>query len=189
MEISIPLLRRDHVHFSLILNMLDRQSEVLERGVKNALPLIRLGLKYFRDYPRKIHHPKEDLIYGALRHHMVRGTDALFNAVEEHAEIDRELAAMATASQSLETKDEGAVRGFCERLRRFITRERLHMEMEEGHLYPAAVHMLTPEEWQAIADSCTDEKDPVFSDEVSASFDLLLADILMKDSATRKSDA
>lgn len=189
MTVSIPLLRRDHVHFSLVLNMLDRQADALEGGDKNVLPLISLGLKYFREYPRKVHHPKEDLIYGVLRHHMTRGTDVLFDALEEHAELHQELAAVMAAFHGLEKKGEDAARGACERLRRFVTRERHHMEMEEGHLYPAAVRLLTPEEWQSISETCSHEKDRIFSEEVSASFDQMLANILMNDARLRGVEA
>ena len=188
MTVSIPLLRRDHVHFSLILDMLERQAAALESGARTALPLISLGLKYFRDYPRRVHHPKEDLIYNALRHHLTGSADVLFNALEEHDELHQELSAVSGAFHSLEKKAADAALGACERLRRFTARERRHMEMEEIHLYPAADRLLTPRDWQSIADACTDEKDPVFSDEVTASFDRLLASILMNDAATRITD-
>lgn len=189
MAVSIPLLRRDHVHFSLILDMLDRQAEALERGEKAAVPLVSLGLRYFREYPRKVHHPKEDAIYAVLRHHLARGAGHVFNALEEHAELHQELSAVSAAAHSLETKDEAAIRGFCERLRRFTARERRHMEMEEAHLYPAAVHMLTADEWESVSASCTSEVDPIFSEQVSASFDRMIAEILMRDHASRAADA
>jgi hemerythrin-like domain-containing protein len=185
MSVSIPLLRRDHVHFSLVLDMLDRQADALEQGTKSAVPLICLGLKYLRNYPRKVHHPKEDAIYAALRHHMVRGVDNLFNALEEHAELHQELAAVFAAANSLANKDGDAVGGFCQRLRHFTTRERRHIEMEEAHLYPAAVHMLTPEEWALIEASCSSEVDPAFGEEAAISFDRMIAEILMRDLASR----
>ncbi|MGE3334876.1 MAG: hemerythrin domain-containing protein [Rhodospirillaceae bacterium] len=185
MSLSIPLLRRDHVHFSLILDMLDRQTEALERGDVRAVPIIALGLKYFRDYPRKVHHPIEDAVYGALRRHMVRGAEKVFNALEEHAELHQELAAVSAAARSLDSKDVGALAGFAERLRKFTARERHHIEMEEVYLYPAAVHLLTPEDWTEVEASCSSEKDPVFSDATAASFDRLFAEILVRDLAAR----
>lgn len=189
MSVSIPLLRRDHVHFSLMLDLLDRQANAFERGVKSAMPLISLALKYFRTYPRNVHHPKEDLIYSALRRHMVRGIDTLYNALEEHGELQRELAGISAAARALDDKDEAAVYAFCDLLRQFTARERRHIEMEEAHLYPAAVHMLTPAEWETISASCSSETDPVFREEVSDSFDRLIAEILMKDLASRESNA
>jgi hemerythrin-like domain-containing protein len=165
--------------------MLDRQASALESGSRTAAPIIALGLKYFRDYPRKVHHPIEDTIYGILRHHMLRGTDTLFNALAEHAELHQELAAVSAAARSLDSKDSVAVGGFAERLRHFTARERRHIEMEETHLYPAAVHMLTPDEWASVEASCSGDKDPVFSSETAASFDRLFAEILMRDLAAR----
>lgn len=185
MPLNVPLLRRDHVHFSLILDMLDRQADALEGGNRKAAPIIALGLKYFRDYPRKVHHPMEDAIYSVLRHHLVRDTDKLYNALEEHAELQQELAAVSAAARSMESKDESAVGGFCERLRKFTARERRHMEMEEAYLYPAAVHMLTPDEWASVSASCSAERDPVFGDATAASFDKLFAEILVRDLAER----
>ena len=116
---------------------------------------------------------------------MVRGVDKLFSALEEHAELDQQLAAVSAASRSLEKKDEASVLGFCERLRKFTVRERHHMEMEESYLYPATVHMLTPDDWRTVEESCSSDKDPIFSDEIAASFDRLFAEILMRDMATR----
>lgn len=165
--------------------MLDRQTEALERGDERAAAIILLGLKYFRDYPRKVHHPMEDAVYGVLRRHMVRGADKLFNAVEEHAELQQELAAVSAAARSLDGKDVTALAGFAERLRKFTARERHHIEMEEAYLYPAAVHLLNPEDWAQVAASCSGEKDPVFSDATAASFDRLFAEILVRDLAAR----
>ncbi|MCA0201225.1 MAG: hemerythrin domain-containing protein [Proteobacteria bacterium] len=185
MSLSIPLLRRDHVHFSLILDMLDRQTEALERGDARAVPIILLGLKYFRDYPRKVHHPIEDAIYGVLRHRMLRGVDKLFNALEEHVELHQELAVISAAARSLDGKDTAALAGFAERLRKFTARERRHIEKEEVYLYPAAVRLLTPEDWASVMASCSGDKDPVFGDATAASFDRLFAEILVRDLATR----
>jgi hemerythrin-like domain-containing protein len=188
MPVSIPLLRRDHVHFSLVLDMLDRQADALERGSRTAVPLLIQGLKYFREYPCKVHHPKEDLIYGFLKRRMVRGVEHLFNALEEHAELHNQLAAVAAAARSLDGKDRAGVTGFCSRLHEFTARERRHIENEEAHLYPSAVHLLTPEDWKSISEAGASEKDPIFSDAVSDKFDHLIADILMKDAASRGMD-
>jgi hypothetical protein len=51
MTATIPLLRRDHVNFGLLLNVLERQIEgATETGIQSA-EIVKLILVYFRDYP------------------------------------------------------------------------------------------------------------------------------------------
>ena len=45
--------------------------------------------------------------------------------------------------------------------------------------------MLTPEEWALIEASCSSEVDPAFGEEAAISFDRMIAEILMRDLASR----
>jgi hemerythrin-like domain-containing protein len=44
----------------------------------------------------------------------------------------------------------------------FIERERRHIAMEEGTLFPAALRTLLPGDWAKIDVRCKDESDPLF---------------------------
>ena len=57
----------------------------METGAEFSKELVELGIRYFRGYPRKIHHPREDLIYGALPHHVQKHSAIVFIIIEDQA--------------------------------------------------------------------------------------------------------
>ena len=50
--------------------------------------------------------------------------------------------------------------------------------MEERDFFPAAISALRPEDWEEIAATLTDHKDPLFSERVEGSFDTVRGHIL-----------
>jgi len=189
MTLSISELRRDHVNFSLMLNMLERQATAVEVGRKPIpLKLIHLGLKYLRDYPRKFHHPKEDAIYGLLIRKHFRKPELIYNVIEDHGDLRDALKILSEQAEGLDLKNDEVVCTFCEQLRTFIARERNHISMEEGHLYPTAVQLFSPEDWKTISDSFGAEADPLFGEDTADKFDSLVATVLMQDALRRDPD-
>jgi len=160
--ISISILRRDHINFSVLLNALERQIEAAESRRPFSMPLFKAAIRYFRDYPRRVHHPKEDLIYGALVRHHRHDTRNVFHVLEDHREMEANLTAMGAKLREIDVKDIGQIDSFCEAAKEFIKAERNHMELEEGHLYPMAVHLISPEEWMEIDTQFENENDATF---------------------------
>lgn len=186
MTVSISELRQDHVNFSLMLNVLERQAALMEFERKPvSLKLIQLALKYFRSYPRKFHHPKEDAIYGLLIRKHFRKPEMVYNIIEDHADLRDALKILSEQAESLDLQSAEAVGAICEKLRLFVAREREHISMEEGHLYPTAVQLFSPEDWKSISDSFGNETDPVFGEATVAKFDKLIATVLMHDALRR----
>ncbi len=182
MTVSISELRRDHVNFHIMLSMLERQARAVELERKPIpLKLIQLGLKYFRDYPRKYHHPKEDAIYGLLIRKHFRKPELIYNVIEEHGDLRDALKTLSEHAESLDPENDEAVCAFCEQIRTFVARERNHINLEEGHLYPTAVQLFSLEDWKTISDSFGNETDPLFGEETAAKFDGLVATVLMHD--------
>ena len=185
MTATIPLLRRDHVNFSMLLNALERQIATAEEGKIQSLELVKMILLYFRDYPRKVHHPKEDLIYSTLIAHMPKDVSNVFHVIQDHRELTERLETLEEALSALDPGRPESVDTFCHQARRFIEKEREHMTLEEGHLYPSAVHRLTPEEWAGIDHFMANEKDSLFGDSVAGPYEKLREAILAMDEMMR----
>ena len=181
MATTIPLLRRDHVNFTLVLGALERQVELAEAGREASTDLVKLILKYFKGYPRKIHHPKEDLIYGALFQHMSGRASNLFHVIQDHRDLSACLDTLEQTTAELKTDDFESVDKFCQAARRFIKKEFEHISLEEGNLYPDAVHLLTDEEWARIDGVTADDTDPLFGAVVAGPFEELKDAILLLD--------
>ncbi len=62
------------------------------------------------------------------------------------------------------------------------------MELEEGHLYPVAVHQLTAEDWSDIEAQFEGQVDPAFDDTTLAAYDRLIAEVLLRDGVARGLD-
>lgn len=188
MHASIPLLRRDHVNFNLILNALENQVMLAENGGVVSAPLFKMAVRYFRDYPRRFHHPKEDLIYGKLLPHLNHGTESVFHVIQDHRELGEHLATLEGALRTYDPDDQMSVDRLCDAARAFVHHEREHMSREEGHLYPAAVRLITPEEWDMIETELEQEDDPTFNAEAVAALDHLIAEVLLRDGLSRGLD-
>ena len=185
MPATMRLLRRDHANFTLMLSVLERQSHITDSGKTPSLELIKLVLLYLRDYPRKVHHPKEDLIYGALALHMRGDAEAVFNVIQEHRALAERLEPLEQAVAAFDAGCPASVAIFRLQELRFIEKQRQHMALEEALLYPAAIQRLTAEEWARIDGFMANEQDPLFGDEVSAPYEKLREAILDLDERLR----
>jgi hemerythrin-like domain-containing protein len=185
MSVSIPLLRRDHTNFSLILNCMERHVNAVENGSTVPKRFFEAAIQYFREYPRKVHHPKEDLIYSMLIRHHQHDTANVFHVIQDHREIAESLLVLESSFREFDSKDPISVRNLCIDIRNFIAKERKHMEMEDGHLYPMAINFLSPKEWREIDATMGNESDPTFSEDAAAAYDRLIAKILINDSVAR----
>ncbi len=185
MTATIPLLRRDHVNFSMLLNALERQIDTAEEGKIQSPELVKMILLYFRDYPRKVHHPKEDLIYSTLIQHMPNDASNMFHVIQDHRELAERLEAIDHSLKDIDLARPASLDLFCSHARRFIEKEREHMTLEEGHLYPSAVHRLTSEEWAGIDRFMANEKDPLFGDAIAGPYEKLRESILALDEMMR----
>ncbi len=185
MASTIPLLRKDHINFQLLLNVLEHQLSLVDgEGAPNTA-LLKMILAYFRDYPRKVHHPKEDLIYSELLLRMPEKSEVMFHAIQDHRELSEHLEAVEQALEAVDPNSPGSLETLGFHLRALITREREHMTLEEAHLYPCAVHRLTPEQWEKIDRYMANDADPLFGDAVAAPYERLKDAILSLDKVLR----
>jgi hemerythrin-like domain-containing protein len=185
MAATIPLLRSDHVNFARLLNTLEHQVEIAEIGGAVSNALISMMFIYFREYPQKVHHPKEDLIYNALILHLPDMAANVFHIIREHEQLSEYLESVEQSFRAYNPDSPDSVQIFCYQARRFIAKEREHMALEESHLYPMAVHRLTSEQWSGIDRFMANERDPLFGDTVAAPYQKLAAGIISLDETLR----
>ena len=62
----IELLSREHRNIEKLLDVLDRELEVFDRGDRPDYEVIRAVISYFEVYPELYHHPQEDLVFAKL---------------------------------------------------------------------------------------------------------------------------
>lgn len=170
-------LRNDHKNMSLMLDLLEGESNRLYDGQDGDYELMADVMRYMTVYPDAIHHPKEDRVYAELKAARPDLSAGFERIVHDH----RELAVLGT---KLKTDVEAIMSGTALRRNvivadalRYVKRLRDHMRWEERDLF-IRVEEMVHDGHQSIVDSqLHDKADPVFGPEVEERFGKLFDSI------------
>lgn len=174
----VDFLRKEHRNIEKLLRVLEQELAVFERGGRVDYEVVKAVISYFEFYPDVYHHPQEDRVFLKLK---ARDPDAAANIgdlAEEHRKGAERLRRVAGAVQSVLMDQEVPRQAVHDIIHDFIAHERHHMAMEELDFFPAAVKTLQPQDWEEIAATLTDHKDPLFSEIVEERFDAVRKHIL-----------
>jgi hemerythrin-like domain-containing protein len=174
----IELLCREHRNIELLLDVLERELEVFDRGDRPDYEVIRAIISYFEVYPEVYHHPQEDLILAKLRIRDPAAAAQVGDLAREHEQGAERLRRVAQAVDNVLADREVLRQNVDQVVRNFIEHERRHVAREDRDFFPAAVKALKPQDWTEIALALTRHKDPLFSDVTEERFDALRGHIM-----------
>lgn len=153
----IEILREDHRNIETLLLVLDRELNIFDRAGQPDYEVVQAIIDYFRDYPDRCHHPKEDAVFAKLKTRDPAATAIVGDLEAEHLKGAKRLRLVARAVESVLSEQEVLRQTVDDIVRDFIEKERRHMQMEERVLFPAAAKALLPEDWAEIdARLCSD---------------------------------
>ena len=150
---------------AILLDLMERQIAVFKAGGTPDFALVRGILDYFLSYPDLYHHPKEDLIFHKLRARdpdRAAALNALLSGHEDLALLTRRFA-HATIDQMLHP-EEVARQWFGSLARDFVDTNRRHMASEEEAFFPAALQVLSAEDWADVEAVVAGRDDPLFGE-------------------------
>ncbi len=170
-------LRQDHRNMSLMLNLLELESNRLFEGEDTDFELLQDIMHYMTVYPDVVHHPKEDRIYAelkAVRPDLSIGFDRI---TVDHRHIEdlsfklRNDVASVIAGGVIRKKTVVAD------MLRYVNTLRGHMQWEELDLFRRVEEMVA--EGHELIESATflQTPDPVFGKEVEERFERLLESV------------
>ena len=139
--------------------------------------LMRGGIHFLRDFPEKLHHPKEEqYLFARLRGCSPELDGILDELRHQHADGATLLGAVADAVDSCDGPDGLAA---LQKAWGAFTREQWrHMETEERLLLPQARDLLTDDDWNEIAEAFKGNGDPRFDRLVADDFRELFARLM-----------
>ena len=146
----IEILREDHRNIETLLLVLERELNIFDRAEQPHYEVAQAIIDYFRDYPDRCHHPKEDAVFAKLMTRDPAATASVGDLEAEHLKGAKRLRLVARAVESVLSEQEVLRQTVDDIVRDFIEKERRHMEMEERVLFPAAAEALRPEDWAEI---------------------------------------
>ncbi len=170
-------LREDHRNMSIMLDLLAQQVEHIREGERPDYELIHDIMRYMTIYSDAVHHPKEDVLYSAMRAERPELAEGLERVGPEHRDI-------AETGEALRNDVEAVASGAA------VTREclikdateyvhtlRKHIAWEEEDLFRRASDLIRSEKDMFIDISNFDQLDPVFGPQREHSFENLLRNI------------
>lgn len=170
-------LRQDHKNMSLMLNLIERESNRLYDGEEPDYDLLHDVLHYMTVYPDAVHHPKEDRIYAELKSVRPDLASGFARITVDHRSIaeqgvllrDRMAAISSGSMVNRKTVVGDALR--------YVNTLRSHMQWEELDLFRRVEEMIA--EGHNVIDTAIfpQTDDPVFGEEVEESFRRLFSNI------------
>ena len=170
-------LRADHKNMTLMLNLLERESNRIYEGAEPDYELLGDIMHYMTVYPDAVHHPKEDRLYAELRAFRPDLSVGFERITMDHrhiAELSLKLRNEIAAINSGNPIKRNAV--VADALR-YVNTLRGHMQWEELDLFRRIDEMIN--EGHVSFDTATfaHREDPVFGTEVEQTFGRLLSSI------------
>ena len=153
--------------------------EAHESGVPPSFELLHAMLHYIREFPEKLHHPKEDAyLFRKLRERTAEFNDTLDDLAWQHVAGHRLVDDLERSIAAYEADSEHGFAAFAQAVREFATNQMQHMALEYKVVIPAARQYLTPQDWEEIATAFGENGDPRFSADTDEEFRQLFARIL-----------
>ncbi len=169
---EILKLRKEHVNFKKLLDMLDAQLDLLHQGEDPDYQLMTDIIYYLIEYADTSHHPREEAIFSLL---LERDP----NLVQDVAEITRQHNTISESGARFHEKLESIINGEGEIMqlqeieepgRLCITTLRAHMDKEEKGLFMLAEQLLNNDDWKKINVKTRPKSDPLFGTNVDERF-------------------
>jgi len=177
---AMSVIQREHRAIAAVVHCFEQLLRETHSGsLKAPIDVFELILIYMRDFPDKLHHPKEDdYLFAALEKRAPKLKKAIGDLKRQHDEGDRLTIEMLEKLEVLKADPEGAFKDFEQAANEFIEFQRGHLVFEETKVMPTARKALTEQDWEAIDAAFADNDDPIFGSAPSAKFDKLFSQIV-----------
>jgi hemerythrin-like domain-containing protein len=182
----IEMLQEEHRNIAKLINVLEQELKVFDRRERPDYEIFQAIIEYFKDFPDKCHHPKEDVVFQILKQRSPAVAGAVGDIESEHRLEAERLRRFAQMVDDILADQEIPRDSFHIAAEDFIDHQRRHMAKEEQLLFPAALETLTPEDWAKIDARLDERKDPMFDGVVQGRFQNLHATILRWEQETEE---
>lgn len=170
-------LRTDHKNMSVMLDLLEAESNRLYDGQDADYEMMHDVMRYMTVYPDTVHHPKEDRVYAELKAARPDLSSGFEQIVVDHRDI-------ADLGTRLRNDIEAIMSGTALRRNvvvadalRYVQRLRKHMRWEERELFVRVEDMINDGHNLIVETGLHGRQDPVFGPEVEKQFGKLFESI------------
>lgn len=165
----------EHDHILRKLDLLEMQFLDMCRGREPDFALMRSIIVYVQEYPERIHHPLEDMIFSILLERVDK-IKFIQELIAEHTQLE---VVTRRLSESLELLPSGAAskEEIKQQLSAFLVVQRNHIYMEEVEVYPLIQSVLTKEDWSRLQSMVPVLDDPIYGRRTRNDYERLYREI------------
>ena len=177
---AATILRDEHRSLGAVVHALQfLVREIHDKGRTPDFRLLHAMLYYIREYPERLHHPKEDRYLFAALKRRTHEADAIIADLErEHAQGEELLNDLTVALSIFEAGAKEGQQRFSREVSRFADFYWSHMQKEEDQVLPIAERALTEDDWRGIHAAFAANQDPNFSGDARDEFRRLFTRIV-----------
>jgi hemerythrin-like domain-containing protein len=155
-------LRDDHRHLTRVLSVLEAQLDALAHAEDVDFDLMRDAMTYITEFPNRLHHPVEDVLFRLLAEADLGAAAACREQIAEHERLFHDSAAFYRLIEAIEFDDAALSRAQLTTAgREFVAAQRAHLRREETELLPRAEQQLDRAAWDRAAQTAAQVEDPL----------------------------
>jgi nucleotide-binding universal stress UspA family protein/hemerythrin-like domain-containing protein len=186
----LAIIRDEHRSLAAVAHGLEQLvREARESGSPPRFDLLRAIVYYIREFPEKLHHPKEDAyLFRRLRQRTSEYDSTLDELERQHITGKAVAHELESSLVAYEADPANGFERFARAAGAFVSMQEQHMRLEVRVVLPAAFKHLTPEDWDEIGRAFAENADPRFSAETDEEFKQLFVRILNLVPATSRAE-
>jgi hemerythrin-like domain-containing protein len=169
---AIITLRHEHRYFESILKVLDQQAAAAAEGDCD-FPLLQDIVQYLISYPDAYHHPREDRVFERLLQIDPASRNAVQGLIHGHTAMYRETKRLRDAVERALDGQDADIDRLRVLLERYTESYRAHMKTEDEVVFPLAMEIFTPEDWEQAGRRYRQDQDPLFGPVVKQKYQRL----------------
>lgn len=161
--LTLRIIRDEHGALAAMLRSIPLL--LAEHRRQHTLPdfaALRAMLFYVDEFPERLHHPKESqLLFPKLRARAPELRDTLDKLDHDHDRGEHAIRELEHSLLAFEMLGEARRERFERQAERYVASYLQHMEIEEREILPAAVKILSPEDWAELDEAFAANRDPL----------------------------
>lgn len=176
-------LHQDHINLSRLLGVLSSKLDRLKEGERPDYQLMLDAIRYIVDYADAYHHPLEDVIYHYASDHFPENQALLTEVEQEHHQIRQASEAFQTLTENILMDAIVPMEEYTRHLEAFIHQQTVHLNREEGRIFPVLNQMMAENDWNAVMQTISHREDPLFGDHVAEEYKRLYQALMPENEA------
>lgn len=160
-DTALERIEAEHRIIAAMMDAVERETRAFESEGAFDMDLVRLTLRYMSEYPDRFHHPKEEALFDLAGKRSDDFAAAAAMIRHDHGEMPAATDQLARMMEGLELGRNMPRDEVLGAMKRYVRRQREHMERETADVFPLLQTLLTPEDWAEAAAKMDAVEDPL----------------------------